>query len=601
VVVPSDLPEEVRAKSEKSIAEARTWIANLRLSPARELAELPKVLNAEYLPSGPVGDPLNVPDALPTGRDLHQGDPNMLPIRAAWALGQRMGDELLARYKQQHGSCPDHLSMVLWQGESGRNQRAMEAEAMYLMGVQPEWNARGAVDRVALIPNTQLTHPRVNVVFTASGLYVDGLAEKIIVLDRAARLAAAAGDNALSRQNRETAKALVATGMSAEQADELAGARVFATAPGNYGFGLSNMVEQSRDVKEHQTMADLYLAKMNYVYSEKTWDVTAPKLLQNELRGNQVVLHSVSSNLYGAVDNDDVYQWMGGLKIASEAAGAKPKLMINNRRHTGHEKVEGAREFIATELNARNWNPRWIGEMQKEGYAGAREMTKAVEYLYGWKATAPETVSPEVWQKMYDVYVKDEYHLGVKEFMEKANPAARQALLGRLLEVDRQGTYRYTAAEREQMVQEYARSVAKNGLACIANTCGNESLKQSINVQVRALLPKQLKPNEQREFQRTVQRTTSPPKPSAAKPFHQPTMPAAVKLPNSLNGYRITYVKVAELARSTRLLVAEHFRFFLTLWLASIIVGILLGIARRRWLKHTFVQLLPRGSGARDA
>ena len=32
----------------------------------------------------------------------------------------------------------------------------MEAEALYLMGVKPEWNARGAVDRLSLIPEDKL-------------------------------------------------------------------------------------------------------------------------------------------------------------------------------------------------------------------------------------------------------------------------------------------------------------------------------------------------------------------------------------------------------------------------------------------------------------
>ena len=71
------------------------------------------------------------------------------------------------------------------------------------MGIQPEWNARGVVDRLKIIPDDVLGRPRVNVVFTASGLYRDGMADKIILLDRAARLAASAGDNAISRQNRE--------------------------------------------------------------------------------------------------------------------------------------------------------------------------------------------------------------------------------------------------------------------------------------------------------------------------------------------------------------------------------------------------------------
>ncbi|MDE1178210.1 MAG: cobaltochelatase subunit CobN [Edaphobacter sp.] len=592
IEAPSVFPDKLRDKVSRSLAEGKTWIANMRISPARELDELPKVLRGEYLPSGPVGDPLNVPEALPTGRNLNQGDPNLLPTRAAWALGKRMGDELLERYKKQHGTYPDHISMVLWQGESGRNQGAMEAEALYLMGVQPEWNNRNVVDRLSLVPDTQMTHPRVNVLFTASGLYRDGMAEKIIMLDRAARIAASAGDNALSRQNQDVKKALMSKGMSDAEAEDAAGARVFSSAPGSYGTGLSNMVEQSRDIEEHATMAELYLSKTNYAYTEKSWGAHVPKLLEHQLKGNQVVMHSRSSNLYGAVDNDDVYQAMGGLRLASEVAGAKPDLVINNLRHAGHEKVEGARDFIATELNARNWNPQWIKEMQKEGYSGAREMVRAGEFLYGWKATAPETVAPEVWQKMYDVYVKDEYSLGLKPFMEKVNPAARQAMLGRLLEIDRQGTYKFKAAERQQMIKEYAQNVAKNGLACDPNTCGNQKLKQEIAQQVARAPQLQLTRDEQQAFRKTEIRTTHIPKPSPATPLKSESHRAS--LPPSLNGYRVTYVKMGKLLQTSRQVVAEHFTAFILVWLVSIASGVLLGIVRRRWIKQQMIQLLPR-------
>ncbi|WP_263417691.1 cobaltochelatase subunit CobN [Terriglobus albidus] len=594
VTVATEVPAKIKEKSEKSIAEARQWIANLRVSPEQELAALPKVLRGEFLPSGPVGDPLNNPDSLPTGRNLNQGDPNLLPTHAAWELGKRMGDALMEQYKHQHGSYPHHISMVLWQGETGRNQGAMEAEAMYLMGIQPEWNNRNVVDRLSLIPEAQLKYPRVNVVFTASGLYRDGMAEKVIMLDRAARMAAAAGDNALSRQNRETEKALVAAGMGEGDAKELAGGRVFAEAPGSYGTGLSNFVEQSRDVDEHQTMADLYIAKVNYVYTEKTWGKTVPKLLQHQLRGNQVVMHSRSSNLYGAVDNDDVYQAMGGLRLASEAAGAKPDIVINNLRHAGHERVEGARDFIATELNARNWNPQWIREMQKEGYSGAREMMRANEYLYGWKATAPETVAPEVWKKMFDVYVKDEYHLGLKDFMEKANPAARQAMLGRLLEVDRQGTYKFTPTERNQMVEEYARNVAKNGLACTANTCGNEALKRNIDHAVQQLAREQQDSTLRTGFQRAEMQSTKVPKPSAATPAVAEPKATHHDLPSSLNGYRVTYVKATRFLASSRQFAKEHFLSFILLWTLSVGLGVLIGIVRRKWIRNTVLQLMPR-------
>ena len=591
--VSESLSPKLREKCMRSIKDAQRWLQDLRLSPERELAELPKVLHAEYLSSGPVGDPLGVPDALPSGRDLHQGDPAQLPTRAAWELGKKMGDKLLAAYKKAHGSFPDHISMILWQGETGRNQGAMEAEAMYLMGVQPEWNGRGVVDRMRLIPDEQLGHPRVNAVFTASGLYRDGLADKIIMLDRAARLAASAGDNPISRQTKAVEQALITGGVPADQAHELAGARVFASAPGAYGFGLSNMVEQSRDKDEPETMAELYLSKMNYVYSEKTWGATVPKLLQEQLKGNQTILHSRSSNLYGSVDNDDVYQYMGGLRIASATAGAKPELMFNDLRHPGQEKVQGAKEFIATELNARNWNPKWIEEMQKEGYSGAREMMKATENLYGWQATAPETVSPEVWKKMYDVYVADEYKLGIQRFMEQSNPAARQAVLGRLLEIDRQGVYKFSPAEKQQLLKEFVQNVIAHGVACSANICGNRKLEQQVAVDAKTLPTQQLNAKEVRKFDQIYKKATSAPKPSPAVPASQPKVLKSDR-PNYLSGYKVTYVRAMEMARSYQQLAKEHMTTLILFWSASILAGIGLGFARRRWIRSTFIQLMPR-------
>lgn len=516
--LPAGLTPVLREKAEKVLADAKEWLQRLRASPGRELLAMTRVLRGEFLPSGLVGDPLAVPDALPSGRNLHQGDPATMPTPAAWELGKKLGQQLLEQHRQQHGQYPERISMVLWQGETGRQQGALEAEALFLMGVRPEWNARGQVDRLVLLPEAELGRPRVNVVFTVSGLYRDGLADKIILLDRATRMAAAAGDNALSRMNRQVEAALVAKGIAAEEAKEMAAARVFSTAPGAYGFGLDKMVEQSRDKDEPETMAQLYLTKMNYAFTEKRWGANTPHLLKQQLQGNQVILHSRSSNLYGSVDNDDVYQWMGGLRIASEAAGAKPELLINNMRRRGGERLESARNFIATELNARNWNPQWIAEMQKEGYSGAREMTKALENLYGWQATAPESIDKSVWQKMYDVYVADEYKLGMKEFFQTANPGAKQSLVARLLEVDRQGTYHFHPADRAELVKEYVRLVTEHGVACAANVCGNRKLQKAVVEWATQLSQQQLLEEQQaQQFARNFAEAAQSP-PTQAEP-----------------------------------------------------------------------------------
>jgi cobaltochelatase CobN len=547
---PADLDPAMREKVTRVLAQGADWLGRLRESAGRELDVLPRVLRAEYLPSGLVGDPLKVPDALPSGRNLHQGDPSQMPTREAWELGKKLGASMLAAHKAREGKYPERISMVLWQGETGRHQGAMEAQALYLMGVAPEWNARGVVDRLRLIPDAELGRPRVNVVFTASGLYRDGLADKIIMLDRAARLAATAGDNAISRQNKEVETALLAKGVAPEKAREFAGARVFATAPGSYGLGLSQFVEQSRDKDEPETMAQLYLTKMNYVFTEKTWGGSAPQLLESQLKGNETIVHSRSSNLYGSVDNDDVYQWMGGLRTASEAVGAKPKMLINNMRRAGQERVEDARSFIATELNVRNWNPKWIAELQKEGYAGGRLMSRSIENLYGWQATAPEVISPTVWKKTYDVYVADEYKLGLKEFFDKSNPAAKQEMVSRLLEVDRQGTYKFTAAERQQLVREYVRLVSKSGVGCSANVCGNKRLQLSVLSEAR-----KMGVQEAAEFERQFREAAAKPSPTVSQAAPKPAGAAAR---DPYRGMKVSLVKIRDLADSTRRLIAEN-------------------------------------------
>ncbi|PWK35368.1 cobaltochelatase CobN subunit [Cupriavidus plantarum] len=481
-----------------AIATARTWLADLRISPSRELDGLVTVLSGDYLPSGPLGDPVRTPDSLPTGRNLHAFDGAQIPTRAAWALGKTMAEQTLARYRKENGTLPESVSMVLWYGETERHQGAMEAEAMYLMGVTPVWNARGIVEDVKLIPDSELGRPRVNVVLTISGIYRDGFGDKVALLDKAARLAAAAGDNAISRHDRAVKDALIAQGADADKASRLARARVFAAAPGSYAIGVQQMVEQSRDVQppagdaqpgthgNRNALAELYLHAMNHAYSAEGWGDTGPAALASHLRGNQAVLFSRTSTLYGALDNDDTYQYAGGLVAATRAVtGQAPPLWLHNLRTAGDARTVDARTWLATELNARQWNPKWIVAMQRSGYAGAREIQREVEHLYGFQATVPEQMSGTFWQRTYDVYVADSLRLGMDRFFRASNPHAMQAMLARLIEVDRQGSYRFSERERAELLRRYAASVRHDGLSCTANTCGNPVLMAHIGRTLR--------------------------------------------------------------------------------------------------------------------
>ena len=401
-----------------------------------------------------------------------------------------MAAAMLDRFVKEQGKMPEKVSMVLWYGETIRHQGAMESEALYLMGVEPKWNARGVVDGLRLIPEKELGRPRVDVVLTLGGSYRDGFPDKVLLLDRASKLAASDGDNVIARHTRQVAETLKKAGVAPEMAEKVARARAFAAAPGDYGAGISDMVKQSKDAGNLQGLANLYLNHMNHAYSGDLWGEAVPGALSTHLEGNQAIVHSRTTNVYGVLDNDDFYEYAGGLNAATKTAngGKAPAFYVNDMKTRGKERVTGIQTFIATELNARYWNPKWIREMQKAGYAGAREIAVTMENLYGWQATSAEHMDGTFWQNSYDVYVADKDGLEMDKFFEQANPHARQFMLARMLEVDRQGSYKFSAEQRAELIRKYVQTVAKVGATCSANTCGNLKLHQYIAAQA-SLVP----------------------------------------------------------------------------------------------------------------
>jgi cobaltochelatase CobN len=473
----------VLARAEKDLP---AWIQTLRESGQAEMKGLFKALRGEYLPSHLLGDPLRKPEALPTGANLHAVDSARIPTEAAWRVGQKMADELLQRYQESHGTPPKRVSVVLWYGETERHQGAMESMAMALLGVRPVWNRQGIVDDLQLIDREEMGRDRVDVVFTVSGNYRDGFPDKLQLLDRAARLAASAKDGVVAGRDRQLAAALEKDGVDPAEAARLSELRIFSAKPGAYGVGVQQLVEKSGGADSVRAIASLYTANMGFGYSANQWGVASGLALQANLRSIDAVQFSRSSNLYGSLDNDDSYQWVGGLRTAvAQAAKRAPDVYLHNLRQSGGQKMVALREWLAVELQSRQFNPKWIQEMQRSGYAGAREITKEIEHLYGFQKTTPDHLSAGTWRTVLDVFVKDKYRLGLRSFFREQNPHARQTLLARLLEIDRQGIQRFSVADRKMLLTEYARSVVRDTAACNAQVCGNAVLRRHVAKQLR--------------------------------------------------------------------------------------------------------------------
>jgi cobaltochelatase CobN len=220
---------------------------------------------------------------------------------------------------------------------------------------------------------------------------------------------------------------------------------------------------------------------MGHAYGNGFWGESMEDVFRMALSGTDKIVHSSSTTLYGALDNDDMYMYVGGLATAvRNLDGKTPEMVVTNTRDPGHPEMTTIDKFIGTEFRSRYVNPTWIEGMKKEGYAGAGEMRQFVEYLWGWDATAPEVIDDGKWKETFDVYVQDKHKLGMQAFFEKNSPFAYQDMTGRMVETIRKGYWKADAATQKTLLEEYVASVNRHGVGCSEFTCGNPRLQKYV-------------------------------------------------------------------------------------------------------------------------
>ena len=396
-------------------------------------------------------------------------------------MGVTLAQQMLQDHLKEHGRYPQKVSFVIWGDETMRHEGVIESQIFYLLGTKPIWNDRGKVVGVQVIPRAQLNRPRVDIVISsaAEGMFnnvtklMDEAVQKVKALDEA--------DNYVRSHYLSTKATLISRGYSPEDADKRAGVRIFDEPPGEFNLNTSTIAANSGTWDSDKGMADDYIRKLGHGYGNGFWGESMEDVFRMALSGTEKIVHSSSTTLYGALDNDDMFMYVGGLATAVRSLdGKSPEMVVTNTRDPGHPEMTTIDKFIGTEFRSRYVNPTWIEGMKKEGYAGAGAMREFVEYLWGWDATAPEVIDDAKWKETFDVYVQDKHKLGMREFFEKHSPFAYQDMTGRMVETIRKGYWKADTATQKKLLEEYVNSVARHGASGSEVTTGNPRLQKYV-------------------------------------------------------------------------------------------------------------------------
>jgi cobaltochelatase CobN len=480
----------------------------LDMSGEDEFAGLLRGLSGRRVAPGEGNDPARNPEALPSGRNFYGLSPARLPTREAWRLGQEAAGKIVSDYVSEHGEYPDKASVVIWAVEAMRNEGVNESTVLALIGCEPTWAPSGIVTGTRPIPGRVLGRPRIDVTVDSSGLYRDLFPDRIVLLDDAIRQAALQDDveNFIAANDESNRRALMARGYSEEDAVRFSRARIFSERPGNYGNRVPEAVSSSASWDDPDDVALAFREHTGYAYGADLWGAPARDSLELNLAGSKIAWHSMSSHLFGIMDDDDFNGYLGGLAMAitSLSGGAAPETLVTDQRANGRVDMTGLDTAIGAETRTRYLNPTWIAGMKAEGYAGALEMAKFVEYLFGFNVTVPQDVDPALWDQTYEVYVEDKYGEDLPGFLDSENPWAFQSITGRLLETARKGYWDPSDEVRRKLSVDYATSVIERGVACCDHTCNNPALNQMV-VNVISL-PGVMAPELVAEFKLAIER-----------------------------------------------------------------------------------------------
>ena len=472
---------------ERTLTNVQVYRKGLQESPEKELRGFLNAMSGGYIRPSSGGDAVANPNAVPTGRNLYAINAEATPSKEAWEKGRKLGTATVEDYRKRNGGTyPRKICFSFWSSEFIETEGATIAQAFYLLGVEPVWDAFGRVSDLKLIPAAELGRPRIDIVVQTSGQFRDLAASRLELLSRAVRMAAAASgegeDNFVSQSTTDIEKQLVDAGIPPATARDLSTRRVFGGLNGMYGTGIQEMIKSSDRWESEQEIAEVYLNNMGASYDDpKNWGAFDKNLLRAVLHNTDAIVHPRQSNTWGALSLDHVYEFMGGMNLTIRSVtGKDPEAYFSDYRNRHNVHIQELKEAIGVESRATVFNPEFLKEAVQNGRTTADRLEEIVTNTFGWSVTKPDVIDQEMWDRYYDVYIRDSYGLHVPEIFEQENPMALQEITAIMLEMVRKGMWEASEEQIADLTQLHTRLVSQYGSNGQKFAGGNPKLQEYV-------------------------------------------------------------------------------------------------------------------------
>lgn len=377
-----------------------------------ERSALIDALDGKRIAAGPSGSPYRGrTDVLPTGRNLFTTDPRSVPTRAAYAQGVKLAEELVRRHLQEEGDYPKNLIVDLWGSATMRTAGEEFAMALHLLGAKPVWDEGSErVSGVEILPIAMLDRPRLDVTLRVSGLFRDVFPT-------------------LSSLFSQAVKALAARDEAPDWnpfVDRQAGPRVYGPAPGSYGLGMGNSVDNYSEDGRKQA-GEAWLNASAFALDGETITRDREGITERVANADSFV-HLQDMPETDVLLASDYATHEAGFAAAQKVAGGKTAALYHvDNTNPENPRARTLTEEIARVVHARATNHDWLSGMMRHGFRGGAEIAATLEHMASF-ANLAEAVPPQLFDAYHEATLGDDE---VRAFLEEANPQALQAMRDR--------------------------------------------------------------------------------------------------------------------------------------------------------------------------
>lgn len=412
-----------------------------------ETKGLLRTLSGKYNESKLAGDIYRHNNILPTGYNLYQFDPRLIPTNTAYERGTCICENTIKAYKDENGVYPVSTAVILWGLETSRTQGETFAQILSYLGVKMSDKRDQWDPKYEVIPIQELGRPRIDVTINICGFFRDmfpnlidslhDIFKELYEIDESPK------ENYFKANSEKIYSRLIEEGYDKKEAKLLAISRIFGPKEGEYGTGITGIIE-TKNWEDEEQIGSVFLDNLQHVYNREMRGKVVDGLYKDNLRSVEIVSQTRSNHEYEITDLDHYYEFFGGLaKSVEMVKGKKAKMYITD---TTEEKIftESVDKSIARGIRTRVLNPRWIDGMLEHKYHGVQKIAERFENIMGLAATT-NSVEQWIYDDMYKCYVQDKE---LSQKLKENNPYAYMDILEQMVEYE---TRSYWKASKEQI------------------------------------------------------------------------------------------------------------------------------------------------------